>query len=177
MFANADIDSSTSGNFSDRDGDTMKGRAGLRLLRHNGKLRLEWTNFVGSANEADTTFDSDGNNLITSFWASNDGNLFNNTDWYHVVAMTDFSRSATANKMFINGSQISITAGVDNKTGGGLYDYEEIIYPNNHTARISIGAWNGQVYSFDVAQLMYHDRLLEPVEIYRTYQSFKNRIK
>ena len=177
LFANADIDSSTSGTFNDRDGDTMKGRAGLRLLRHNGKLRLEWSNFVGSANEADTTFDSDGNNLITSFWASNDGNLFNNTDWYHVVAMTDFSRSATVNKMFINGSQISITAGVDNKTGGGLYDYEEIIYPNNHTARISIGAWNGQVYSFDVAQLMYHDRLLEPVEIYRTYQSFKNRIK
>jgi hypothetical protein len=175
LFANADIDSSTSGTFGSRDGDTMKGRAGVRLLRHNGKLRLEWSNYVGSANEADTSFDSNGNNLITSYWASTDGSLFNTTDWYHVVAMTDFSRTAANNKMYINGTLIANSAGVNNKTGGGLYDYEDVIYPNNNTSRISIGGWNGKYFSFDVSSVMYYDRILEPVEVHQTYNSFKSR--
>ena len=175
LFANADIDKNTSTTFNDRDGDTMRGRAGLRLLRHNGKLRLEWTNFLGSANEADTSFDASGNNLITSYWASDENQLTDTSLWYNIVAMTDFSRTAANNRMYVNGTLIANTAGVDNKTGGGLYDYESVIYPENDSARMTVGNWNGRNYSFDFAQVMFYDRLLSTVEVHQNFNSFRYR--
>ena len=171
LAANADVD------VASRliEATTDVPRSGVRLLRYyNGtgdQIRLEWANRAESGlGSGNYSWDANGNQDITSYFQTTDNQTFAVTDWYNIVAVVSFERSATTNKIFINGTKKSITL-----SGQTATTYEDVRYPGNYTSKFRIGRFAGHKYQLDVANVMYYTRQLGDDEVIQNYKTLLPR--
>jgi len=145
-------------------------RSGVRLLRYDNRIRLEWqnrsTSNLGSGNYV---WGTDDNQDIISYFQTGT-QTWSTTAWYNIVAVASFERSTESNLIFING--VGMPLAVSNQTTS---QFEDVIYPENRSAKFRIGKFGGHAYKIDVANVMYYTRRLDGAEIINNYKTLLPR--